>query len=343
MSKYDEGPNGVHFPEDIYQLVRKKVLKPSEMFLLALINRLARGKNGCYASNEWLGEEVGLKHTQIKTILKKLRDMGLIRTIKTDGRKRWMETCYTRTETFDSDGRKSGYLLEKSENSDSRKTGWQTSGKPADNIQSINNRETPISPLEEKQPVVSDDLVPEVPDKPKRQPKPKAKKQKSTPPSPEVKPKRIRKLWLMKSKTKRKKLAADPDNMAAALDYMFENPDRTTPSGMPYLGLKWLWKRIRPQESAWARAKKNAAKLIKAGENPEDLRRAAVCYAHTRLHRTPDGTEKRDNPKFAKSIANFFGKDEVYLDYIGLGDNIQWQKRVVEQRERDSEKWETIT
>lgn len=78
---------GVWIPKEIYLDYRLGAL---DKILLAEIASLDTG-DGCYASNEYLAEfcQCGLR--QITTIISKLKSLGLVEQVKTDGRRRWLK------------------------------------------------------------------------------------------------------------------------------------------------------------------------------------------------------------------------------------------------------------
>lgn len=213
--------------------------------------------------------------------------------------------------------------------SENRTTRSPKIGKHSNN--NINkNKETPINPLNP----AGDEQTPEI--------------NKSNKPADNKSTGRARRLWRIKNKTKRKKLAQDPRNVEAALNYILIEPEKPKQilnpilgvyeyETRPKLGLKQLWKACRPQETAWTRAKKNLAKLLKAGEHPEDLRAAGSRYVMSRVFIDEEYNAHVDNPKFAKSIANFFGRDEIYLDYIELNDT--WYERNQARLEEEGPQW----
>lgn len=87
---------GVWTPADILFLFRDKKINSTEMTFLSLVDGLceARGK-GCWASNRYLAEFMGLHISSVKTIVGKLRGLGLI-TSSQDGGRRVLETAWSR-------------------------------------------------------------------------------------------------------------------------------------------------------------------------------------------------------------------------------------------------------
>ena len=86
-SKNERSFQGVWIPKEIYLDDRLGAL---DKILLAEIASLDTG-DGCYASNEYLAEfcQCGLR--QITTIISKLKSLGLVEQVRTDGRRRWLK------------------------------------------------------------------------------------------------------------------------------------------------------------------------------------------------------------------------------------------------------------
>lgn len=92
-SKNERSFQGVWIPKEIYLDDRLGAL---DKILLAEIASLDTG-DGCYASNEYLAEfcQCGLR--QITTIISKLKSLGLVEQVRTDGRRRWLKCTLAET------------------------------------------------------------------------------------------------------------------------------------------------------------------------------------------------------------------------------------------------------
>lgn len=92
-SKNERSFQGVWIPKEIYLDERLGAL---DKILLAEIASLDTG-DGCYASNEYLAEfcQCGLR--QITTIISKLKSLGLVEQVRTDGRRRWLKCTLAKT------------------------------------------------------------------------------------------------------------------------------------------------------------------------------------------------------------------------------------------------------
>ena len=92
-SKNERSFQGVWIPKEIYLDDRLGAL---DKILLAEIASLDTG-DGCYASNEYLAEfcQCGLR--QITTIISKLKSLGLVEQVRTDGRRRWLKCTLAKT------------------------------------------------------------------------------------------------------------------------------------------------------------------------------------------------------------------------------------------------------
>lgn len=88
---------GVWIPKEIFLC---KDISPTEKILLAEIHSLDKGE-GCYASNKYLAEFVGISEGRLANCLTKLKQLNLIITRKFDGRMRWLSvnSDFTKTGT----------------------------------------------------------------------------------------------------------------------------------------------------------------------------------------------------------------------------------------------------
>lgn len=78
---------GIWIPANIWL---NKQLSLVEKFLILEIDSLDRDGEGCFAGDEHFAEFLDLSVGRVSNILVELRKRGIIRTIKSDGRKRWM-------------------------------------------------------------------------------------------------------------------------------------------------------------------------------------------------------------------------------------------------------------
>lgn len=103
--EFDEVPKtqftGWWIPADIVLMLQRGEINPREMILLATVDSLVRrghaGYVGCYASNKFLSKEVGCSEQRIANMIVKLKKQGLIIQTKFDGRRRFIETAWSRT------------------------------------------------------------------------------------------------------------------------------------------------------------------------------------------------------------------------------------------------------
>jgi hypothetical protein len=66
-------------PAGVVELVADGTITRNEAWLLALIDSLVKVKGeGCWASNQWLGERCGVKKRQVQLDISHLRELGLI-------------------------------------------------------------------------------------------------------------------------------------------------------------------------------------------------------------------------------------------------------------------------
>lgn len=87
---------GVWIPADVLLMFKGKNITATEMAFLSIVDGLceARGK-GCWASNRYLAEMMGLHMSSVKTMIAKLRRIGLLHSCQ-DGERRVLETVWTR-------------------------------------------------------------------------------------------------------------------------------------------------------------------------------------------------------------------------------------------------------
>ena len=100
-AEYHQPQNrGSWIPADIENLQLEHKITVLEMVLLSRVDRLVNSKGaGCFASNKYLAEQMGVSLNTISTMISKLIQMGLLIQIKFDGRRRLLETCWSRIET----------------------------------------------------------------------------------------------------------------------------------------------------------------------------------------------------------------------------------------------------
>lgn len=88
---------GCWIHRDVMEMFWRGDINPREVMLLATIDSLV-GKLGCFASNEYLGNlfRCGPKH--IAYMIATLREKGFVRTVRFDGKKRYLETKWHRVD-----------------------------------------------------------------------------------------------------------------------------------------------------------------------------------------------------------------------------------------------------
>lgn len=79
---------GFWFPHEIWE---RKDLTVTQRVVLARILSLDRG-DGCFASNSFLSKDLGMSKGSMANILHRLRKIGVLKTIKFDGRKRFCKS-----------------------------------------------------------------------------------------------------------------------------------------------------------------------------------------------------------------------------------------------------------
>lgn len=98
----EDGFQGHWIPATLCYLVEDGEINEAELYLLATIARFdfARGK-GCWASNERLGKLCGGKsERQVRRMLRKLTDHGLVKRIRSNDHERVLVTVINKVQTF---------------------------------------------------------------------------------------------------------------------------------------------------------------------------------------------------------------------------------------------------
>ena len=97
MSTHNKQFRGWFIPVDIIDLFDDAKITAKEMLLLSLIDSLVSAKGeGCFASNEYLGNKLQLGGDRIQRMVSNLKKLGLVKQVKFDGRKRYLETVFSR-------------------------------------------------------------------------------------------------------------------------------------------------------------------------------------------------------------------------------------------------------
>lgn len=91
MKSTERAFKGVWIPAEIWNSTE---LLWTEKCLIAEIDSLDNGV-GCWASNDYLAEKMQTTKGNIANIISKLRGLGLIETVKSDGRNRWLKVRYS--------------------------------------------------------------------------------------------------------------------------------------------------------------------------------------------------------------------------------------------------------
>lgn len=73
------------------QILLDRSLSPSAKLLLAEIGFLQFGEGGCFASDAYLGQLFGIEAKTVSNLISQLRARGYVKTVRHDGRRRWLE------------------------------------------------------------------------------------------------------------------------------------------------------------------------------------------------------------------------------------------------------------
>lgn len=91
-----ERSRGWWIPPEIVELVQEKKISPSELVLLSTINAYVSKDRGCFLSNGRLEELTGISERSVSRMISSMIEMGLIVQVWFDGKRRYLETCYSR-------------------------------------------------------------------------------------------------------------------------------------------------------------------------------------------------------------------------------------------------------
>jgi hypothetical protein len=165
---------GIWIPKELY-LLDKSVLSWSEKILLIEIHSFTNEANGCFASNKYLGDFIGVSAGRIANMKTKLRKLGLIVDNGFDGRRKTVSTTKDFTKKLRQLSRKSEGSLNIKVKKTSHKSEHNNTG---------NNTGNNIGEYEEKPSLLENDNPKDSKEK-KPKEKSSAKKEKVGIPSPD--------------------------------------------------------------------------------------------------------------------------------------------------------------
>lgn len=100
MSKEFDYPRdfkGIWLPKEIWL---DDELNATDKIIFAEIDSLdVENSEGCFASNEYLANFCKCSITKVSTSISKLIELGYVKVVKTDGRKRWLKTSLSKFES----------------------------------------------------------------------------------------------------------------------------------------------------------------------------------------------------------------------------------------------------
>lgn len=89
---------GVFIPAGLWELFQAAKITPREFLLLTIIDALCNHRGGCFASNAWFAKQIRATPDHIRHMLGAMKKMKYIRQVSFDGRKRILETKWSRAE-----------------------------------------------------------------------------------------------------------------------------------------------------------------------------------------------------------------------------------------------------
>lgn len=87
---------GYWIPAYVVELFEQDTINAKELILLSVIDSLAKTNEGCFASNKYLGEKIKVSGDRTQRMIAHLRELRLISELAFDGRKRYLETYWSR-------------------------------------------------------------------------------------------------------------------------------------------------------------------------------------------------------------------------------------------------------
>lgn len=96
MENHKQQFRGVWTPAEVIALLEEGKINCQEMVLLNIIDSLVTPDRGCFATNQYLGERIGLSADRAKRLISNLKSLGLVRQVAFDGRRRYLETSWSR-------------------------------------------------------------------------------------------------------------------------------------------------------------------------------------------------------------------------------------------------------
>ena len=94
--KHEKKCTGWWIPIYVVELFQSKEINKGELLLLATIHSLSKTDEGCFASNKYLGGQIGTGESQVCEMIGHMKKLNLIQQVKFDGRSRWLEVYYAR-------------------------------------------------------------------------------------------------------------------------------------------------------------------------------------------------------------------------------------------------------
>ena len=91
--RHERGFNGVSIPWHVFDMVERRILKAIDVLMLVTIHSFCK-QGKCFASNNYLGERIGIGSDRTKQIIAKLKKLDLLKQIAFDGRKRTLAVSY---------------------------------------------------------------------------------------------------------------------------------------------------------------------------------------------------------------------------------------------------------
>ena len=87
---------GVWIPAEVLERYASGEINAADMLLLMIIDSLVAPDRGCYASNKYLAERTGRHEINTSKAIARLKKIGLLREVGFNGRRRVLETAWSR-------------------------------------------------------------------------------------------------------------------------------------------------------------------------------------------------------------------------------------------------------
>lgn len=99
--KHTQFFRGAWIPADVFRMVETRIISFGHGWLLVVIDSLVNAQGeGCFATNRYLADRMGMKVRQVQNLLRELQELGLVFQRESAKHKRVLECCWSRVSTI---------------------------------------------------------------------------------------------------------------------------------------------------------------------------------------------------------------------------------------------------